>query len=57
MDLEFLEELRGMSVHSMIFGGGIRGLEDLDRLKDIGMDGALVATAVYNGKIPLDLLR
>jgi len=56
MDLEFLEELRGMSVHPMIFGGGIRGLEDLDRLKNIGMDGALVATAVHNGKIPLDLL-
>ena len=57
MDLEFLEELRGMSVHPMIFGGGIEGLEDLDRLKDIGMDGALVATAIHNGKIPLDLLR
>jgi uncharacterized protein related to proFAR isomerase len=29
-------------------------MNDIDTLKKIGIRGALVATAVHNGKIPID---
>jgi len=29
----------------------------LERLEDLGLAGALVATAVHEGKIPLDAIR
>jgi len=55
INIEFLEEMRSISNHKMIFGGGIRGLEDIEILKDAGIDGALVSTAVHKKKIPLSL--
>src|SRR3984893_18637030 len=36
---------------TLLAGGGVRGLEDLDRLADAGCDGALVATAVHDGRL------
>jgi phosphoribosylformimino-5-aminoimidazole carboxamide ribotide isomerase len=36
---------------SLLAGGGIRGLGDLARLADSGCDGALVATALQDGRI------
>jgi phosphoribosylformimino-5-aminoimidazole carboxamide ribotide isomerase len=35
----------------LIAGGGVRGQDDLDRLADIGVDGALVATALLDGTL------
>jgi phosphoribosylformimino-5-aminoimidazole carboxamide ribotide isomerase len=32
-------------------GGGVRGLEDLEALARVGCDGALVATALHDGRI------
>jgi len=39
------------SQHNIIASGGIRGTEDLKELKRIGVQQALVATALHNGKI------
>jgi phosphoribosylformimino-5-aminoimidazole carboxamide ribotide isomerase len=36
---------------SLLAGGGVRGLDDLMRLADAGCDGALVATALHNGRL------
>jgi phosphoribosylformimino-5-aminoimidazole carboxamide ribotide isomerase len=36
---------------TLLAGGGIQGLEELVRLADSGCDGALVATALHNGRL------
>ncbi len=54
---EFLGEMAAISRHNVLFGGGIRDMNDIDALKRIGAGGALVATAVHNGKIPLELIQ
>ena len=36
---------------TLVAGGGIGGLEDLVRLADSGCDGALVATALHDGRL------
>lgn len=54
-DEDFLREIKGISNHNILFGGGIRDMKDIDTLKEIGISGALVATAVHNGKIPIDI--
>jgi len=35
----------------LIAGGGVRGLEDLRQLAEMGCDGALVATALHDGRL------
>jgi phosphoribosylformimino-5-aminoimidazole carboxamide ribotide isomerase len=35
----------------LVAGGGVRGPEDLGRLADAGCDGALVATALHDGRL------
>lgn len=57
LDTDFLEKAVSVSDHPLILGGGIKGVEDLLTLEDFGFRGALVATAVHNGKIPLEALR
>jgi len=55
IDEELLREIKGISKHNILFGGGIRDINDIDLLKEIDISGALVATAVHNGKIPIDI--
>jgi phosphoribosylformimino-5-aminoimidazole carboxamide ribotide isomerase len=57
LESEFLERAAGISDHDLILGGGIRGAEDLDALEEMGFAGALVATAIHNGRISLERLR
>ena len=55
LDVELLTHVRH-AAHGveLIAGGGVRGQEDLDRLADIGVDGALVATALLDGTLKRD---
>lgn len=53
----FLDQAPELSDHNILLGGGIRGMEDVEHLEDIGLSGALVATSVHNGAIPLDMIR
>jgi len=55
IDEELLREIKVISKHNILFGGGIRDINDIDLLKEIDISGALVATAVHNGKIPIDI--
>ena len=57
LDTDFLEKAVSVSDHPLILGGGVKGVEDLQTLEDLGFRGALVATAVHNGKIPLEAIR
>jgi phosphoribosylformimino-5-aminoimidazole carboxamide ribotide isomerase len=36
---------------TLVAGGGVRGLEDVARLADAGCDGALVASALHDGRL------
>lgn len=57
LDTVFLKAASEASRHPLILGGGIGGEEDLKALKDMGFAGALVATAVHNGRIPLSKIQ
>jgi phosphoribosylformimino-5-aminoimidazole carboxamide ribotide isomerase len=47
---------RGLPVE-LIAGGGIRGVADLHRLRAIGADAVLVASALHDGRLAPDDLR
>ncbi|AGK60748.1 hisA/hisF family protein [Archaeoglobus sulfaticallidus PM70-1] len=57
LDWDLIGKILGISDNPVFAGGGIRDLQDVMKAKDIGLDGVLVATAVHNGKIPLELIR
>lgn len=56
-DAQFLSLIADVCEHDVLLGGGVRGLEDIDQLEDIGIKGALVATALHNGSIPVTMLQ
>ena len=52
LDLELVARVRNVTPGlTLVAGGGIRGPEDLRRLADAGCDGALVATALHDGRL------
>jgi uncharacterized protein related to proFAR isomerase len=52
VDLELIARVRDAAPGVTLFaGGGVSGWEDLVRLHDAGCDGALVATALHDGRI------
>ena len=53
LDAAFLQRAAAASEHPLILGGGVKGKEDLQALEEMGFSGALVATAVHNGRIPV----
>ena len=57
IDTDFLHGVVELSEHSVLLGGGIRDMADINALKEIGVSSALVATAVHNGKIPVELIK
>jgi phosphoribosylformimino-5-aminoimidazole carboxamide ribotide isomerase len=57
LDKDFLEKAVSVSDHPLILGGGVKDPDDLRTLEDLGFRGALVATAIHNGKIPLETIR
>ncbi|MDM7912039.1 MAG: HisA/HisF-related TIM barrel protein, partial [Methanotrichaceae archaeon] len=57
LDKKFLEKASSVSDHPLILGGGVKGPEDLEALERLTFGGALVATAVHNGRIPMEMLR
>ncbi len=57
IDVDFLKEIAASSHHNILAGGGIRDMDDIHALEKIGVSGALVATAVHDGKIPVELIH
>jgi len=57
INADFLKEVAAISTHKILVGGGIKNLDDIVILQESGIDGALVATALHNGKIPIELIH
>jgi phosphoribosylformimino-5-aminoimidazole carboxamide ribotide isomerase len=52
VDIVLVEALRRACPHvELLAGGGVGTARDLERLADAGLDGALVATALHDGRI------
>ncbi len=41
----------------LLYGGGVNSTDDLMRLKNAGYDGAIIATSIHKGRVPIELLR
>jgi phosphoribosylformimino-5-aminoimidazole carboxamide ribotide isomerase len=57
VDADFLRNMVELSSHNILAGGGVRDMDDINAMEKIGVNGALVATAVHNGRIPVEILR
>lgn len=55
-DLELIKELKNIPIR-LIVGGGIRNLSDLLMLKEIGVEAALVASALHQSKLTISELE
>jgi len=52
LDFDLLASVRDVTQQTrLLAGGGVRGVDDLARLATVGCDGALVATALHDGRI------
>ena len=54
---EILDTMRAAYHRKLFWGGGVASVADLEALRDAGFDGAIIATALHHGKIPLTLIR
>jgi len=52
-----LEVIRSACGKRLLYGGGVGSVRDLERLRDAGFDGTIVATGVHRGVIPLEWVR
>ena len=57
LDEALLRNAADISDHPILLGGGVKDGSDLDRLEELGLAGALVATAIHDGSIPLEKIR
>jgi phosphoribosylformimino-5-aminoimidazole carboxamide ribotide isomerase len=53
LDRETLETMRAAYHRKLFWGGGVATVADLYQLSDVGFDGAIIATALHHGTIPL----
>lgn len=56
-DFSLVEKAIELSDHRVITGGGISSYKDLERLKEMGVDGVLIATAFHRGLLDPELLK
>ena len=56
VNVDFLKKAIAEVGIDVYVGGGVRDINDLVELKNIGVSGALVATALHTGKISIDQL-
>jgi phosphoribosylformimino-5-aminoimidazole carboxamide ribotide isomerase len=57
VDFAFLKEMLNSLEIKVLVGGGIRDTHDLVTLKEMGINGVLLATALHSGKISVQELR
>jgi len=56
-NVEVLEDVLEKTKVKVLAGGGIRSVQDLENLRTLGASGALVATALHNGKLVVNVLE
>jgi phosphoribosylformimino-5-aminoimidazole carboxamide ribotide isomerase len=52
-----LSRFRNAYSGRLLWGGGVASVDDLHTLRRAGFDGAIIATALHKGTIPVDLVR
>ncbi len=57
LDREYLVQLRESYSGPLLWGGGVASADDLEMLEQSGFDGAIIATALHTGKIPIEMIR
>ncbi len=57
LDPALLDSMRAAYHRKLFWGGGVATRGDLAMLAGAGFDGAIIATALHHGKIPLDWIR
>jgi phosphoribosylformimino-5-aminoimidazole carboxamide ribotide isomerase len=58
VDWELVAELRAaLRGAELLVGGGVRGVEDIERLALLGCDGVLVGSAFHDGRLPSPVAR
>ena len=57
VDFSLLKEILCSLKIRVLVGGGVRNAADLVKLKEIGVYGVLIATALHSGKITVNELR
>jgi phosphoribosylformimino-5-aminoimidazole carboxamide ribotide isomerase len=57
VNLDFLKKVIAEVGVEVYVGGGVRDINDLLELKELGVSGALVATALHTGKISIAQLK
>jgi phosphoribosylformimino-5-aminoimidazole carboxamide ribotide isomerase len=57
VDFAFLKEMLNSLEIKVLVGGGVRDIEDLIALKNLGVYGVLLATSLHSGRISVEELR
>ncbi|HPY59659.1 MAG TPA: HisA/HisF-related TIM barrel protein, partial [Methanospirillum sp.] len=57
LNKERLIVFRSAYAGPLLWGGGVSSEADLVLLDNAGFDGAIIATAVHNGNIPVEYIR
>ena len=57
LNREILQKIRAAYHRKLFYGGGVATIADLEILRDVGFDGAIIATALHRGTIPPALIR
>ena len=57
IDKNMLRKMRAVYHRKLFYGGGVATVRDLQILSDAGFDGAIVATALHHGTVPLAWIR
>jgi phosphoribosylformimino-5-aminoimidazole carboxamide ribotide isomerase len=57
VNVDFLKEVFEQVAIDVFVGGGVWDIEDLVELKNLGVSGVLVATALHSGKISIEELK
>jgi phosphoribosylformimino-5-aminoimidazole carboxamide ribotide isomerase len=52
-----LEMWRSVYEGRLLYGGGVASVADLDILKNAGFDGAIIATALHTGAVPVEMIQ
>jgi phosphoribosylformimino-5-aminoimidazole carboxamide ribotide isomerase len=52
-----LKEMRDAFSGEFFYGGGVATVHDLETISSAGFDGAIIATALHRGQVPIDWIR
>jgi phosphoribosylformimino-5-aminoimidazole carboxamide ribotide isomerase len=57
IDEIFLKKISEISTHNILVGGGVKNPDEIKTLERSGISGALAATALHNGNIPIGFIH